>query len=128
MKVGGILHPGLNRILTETGHTDLLTICDRGFPVPRGPERLDLALVDDLPTVMDVLLAVRDEFVIDCIIVAEELVEASPERYVLMRATFPETEIRLVPHARFKDICPESRAVVRTGDTTPYANVIIVSG
>jgi D-ribose pyranase len=106
----------------------LLTICDRGFPVPRGPERLDLALVDDLPTVMDVLTAVRDEFVIDCIIVAEELVEASPERYALMRATFPGTEIRLVPHARFKEICPESRAVVRTGDTTPYANVIIVSG
>ncbi|HZG78994.1 MAG TPA: D-ribose pyranase [Paenibacillus sp.] len=128
MKVGGILHPGLNRILTETGHTDLLTICDRGFPVPRGPERLDLALVDDLPTVMDVLLAVRDEFVIDCIIVAEELVEASPERYALMRATFPETDIKLVPHSRFKAISPESRAVVRTGDTTPYANVIIVSG
>ncbi len=128
MKVGGILHPALNRILTETGHTDLLTICDRGFPVPRGPERLDLALVDDLPTVMDVLLAVRDEFVIDCIIVAEELVEASPERYALMKSTFPGTDIKLVPHARFKEICPESRAVVRTGDTTPYANVIIVSG
>ena len=128
MRKGGILHPGLNRILSETGHTDLITICDRGFPVPRGPERLDLALVDDIPTVMDVLLAVREEFIIDCIIIAEELMEASPKRYAELREAFPDTEIRTVPHQRFKEICPESRAVVRTGDTTPYANLMIVSG
>lgn len=128
MKKGGILHPTLNRILAETGHTDLLTICDRGFPVPIGPERLDLALVDDIPTVMDVLLAMQGEFVIDCIIAAEELAEASPQRYAQLQEAFPGTEIRLMPHARFKTICPESRAVVRTGDTTPYANLIVVSG
>jgi len=128
VKRGGILHPTLNRILSETGHTDLLTICDRGFPVPAGPERLDLALVDDLPTVMDVLTAVANEFVIDCVIVTEEMAAASPERYALLRSTFPELAFKVVTHERFKAICPESRAVVRTGDATPYANVIIVSG
>ena len=128
MRKGGILNPALNRILTETGHTDLITICDKGFPVPIGPERLDLALVDDIPTVLDVLRAVKEEFIIDCIIVAEEMLEASPQRYEEIRNMFPETEIKRVPHLRFKDICTESRAVVRTGDTTPYANLIIVSG
>ena len=128
MKKGGILHPALSRILAETGHTDLLTICDRGFPVPAGPERLDLALVDDLPTVVDVLQAVANEFVIDCIIVTEEMAAASPDRYALLQSTFADIRFQVVTHERFKAICPESRAVIRTGDTTPYANLIIVSG
>ena len=128
MKKGGILHPTLNRILAETGHTDLLTICDRGFPVPPGPERLDLALVDDVPTVVDVLRAIAGEFVIDRILVTEEMAAASPERFALLRETFADVAFQVVTHERFKAICPESRAVIRTGDATPYANVMIVSG
>ncbi|RKN84786.1 D-ribose pyranase [Paenibacillus ginsengarvi] len=128
MKKGGILNPSLNRILAETGHTDMLTICDRGFPVPSGPERLDLALVDNVPTVLDVLAAIDKEFVIDRIIVAEEMKEASPERFASMQAAYPHIAFMAVPHVRFKHICPESRAVIRTGDCAPYANIIIVSG
>lgn len=128
MKKGGILHPGLLRVLAEMGHTDLLTVCDRGFPVPVGPARLDLALVDDIPTVPDVLRAIEGEFVIDSLIVAEEMKEASPDRYRKLCEMFSGILIRTVSHVRFKDICRESRAVVRTGDTVPYANVIVVSG
>ncbi len=128
MKKGGILHPALNRILAETGHTDMLTICDKGFPVPMGVERLDLALVDDIPTVIDVLRAVRQEFIIDRLIIAEEMIAASPERYRQLAGEFSDVLISPVSHQRFKDICPESRAVIRTGDTVPYANLIIVSG
>jgi D-ribose pyranase len=128
VKRGGILHPGLNRVLSETGHTDILTICDRGFPVPSGPERLDLALVDDLPTVVDVLSAIHAEFVIDCVIVTEEMAQASPERFEALQTAFSDLRFMIVTHARFKEICPESRAVIRTGDTAPYANVMIVSG
>ncbi|TBL75108.1 D-ribose pyranase [Paenibacillus thalictri] len=128
MKRGGILHPALNRILAETGHTDILTVCDRGFPVPAGPERLDLALVDGIPTVVDVLRAVHSEFVIDRIIVTDEMIEASPERYAELQTLFPDVRLVAVSHQRFKEICPESRAVIRTGDVVPYANVMIVSG
>ncbi|MDF2662057.1 MAG: D-ribose pyranase [Paenibacillus sp.] len=128
MKRGGILNPALSRILAETGHTDMLTVCDRGFPVPPGPERLDLALVDDIPTVVDVLTAVDKEFVIDRIIVTEEMIEASPERYELLKRQFPHIAMMAVPHVTFKRLCPESRAVIRTGDCTPYANIILVSG
>lgn len=128
MKKGGILNPALSRILAETGHTDMLTVCDRGFPVPPGPERLDLALVDDIPTVIDVLSAIDEEFVIDRILVAEEMIEASPERYELIQRQFPSIAIMAVPHVTFKQLSPESRAVIRTGDCTPYANIILVSG
>lgn len=128
MKRKGILHPQLNRILSETGHTDMLTICDKGFPVPLNVERVDLALSDNLPTVMDVLKAVNDEFIIDRIIVTEEMIQASPDRYAQIKHKFPEGSIMVLPHARFKQVCTESRAVIRTGDSTPYANVIILSG
>ena len=125
---GGILNPALNRILAETGHTDLLTICDRGFPVPLGVERLDLALTDDIPSVVDVLRAINRQFVIDTIIVAEEMKEASPGRYAQLTSEFSHIAFRSMPHLRFKQVCRDSRAVIRTGDTVPYANLIIVSG
>ncbi|GAA3405640.1 D-ribose pyranase [Paenibacillus hodogayensis] len=128
MKKGGILNPALSRILAETGHTDMLTICDRGFPVPSGPERLDLALVDNVPTVLDVLAAIDKEFVIDRIIVAEEMIQASPSRFAHMREAYPHIPIDSLPHVAFKEICPESRAVIRTGDCVSYANIILVSG
>lgn len=128
MKKQGILHPALNRILAETGHTDMLTICDRGYPVPMGAERIDLALTDNIPTVLDVLRAIDKEFVIDCIIVAEEMIAASPERFAAIQHEFSELRVESIPHVRFKELGCESRAVIRTGDATPYANMIIVSG
>ncbi|BFH13077.1 D-ribose pyranase [Paenibacillus melissococcoides] len=128
MKKGGVLHPQLNRILAETGHTDMLTICDRGFPVPLGVERVDLALTDDLPGVTDALRAIAGEFVIDCLIITEEMQAFSPERVALLKELMPDVRWKVLPHVRFKQLCRESRAVIRTGDTTPYANLIIVSG
>jgi D-ribose pyranase len=128
MKRGGILNPTLNRILAETGHTDLLTICDRGFPVPMGIERLDLALTDGIPTVLDTVRAIHGEFLIDSIIVTEEMMQASHERYRELKEALPDVNIRIISHQQFKDICGESRAVIRTGDTVPYSNIMIVSG
>ncbi|MDF2923843.1 MAG: D-ribose pyranase [Paenibacillaceae bacterium] len=128
MKKGGILHPQLNRLLAETGHTDLITICDRGFPVPMGVERIELALVPGLPTVVDVLKALDGEFIIDTIILAEEMAAASPERFRLLQEQFPHVHFKPVPHLEFKQISPDSRAVIRTGDETAYANIIVVSG
>jgi hypothetical protein len=58
----------------------------------------------------------------------EEMTGASPERYRELKEQFPHVHIRVVPHLEFKQIAPESRAVIKTGDTTPYANIIIVSG
>lgn len=128
MKKAGILHPGISRLLAETGHTDLITICDRGFPVPAGVERIDLALVSGIPTVLDVVKAMDQEFVIDTMIIAEEMGESSPERLRLLRELFAHINFKMVPHLEFKQLCPESRAVIRTGDEIPYANMIIVSG
>lgn len=128
MKRGGILHPGLNHLLASTGHTDVLTICDRGFPVPVAQERIDLALTDDLPRVLDVLRLIDAEFVIDRIIVAEEAVRFSRDYVGQLRELRPGMRVDTVPHLELKRLARGSRATIRTGDTTPYANILIVSG
>ena len=128
MKKGGILHPRLNLLLSRTGHTDYFTICDRGFPVPDGPERIDLALIDDMPTVLDVLRAVEAEYQIDRVVIAEEMLEASPGRVDALRALLGDIPMQVVSHLELKRLAGSAKATVRTGDTCPYANLIVVSG
>ena len=128
MKRGGILHPGISHLLASTGHTDYFLISDRGFPVPPEPERIDLALVDNLPTVVDVLRAVHEEFVIDRIVIAEEMEQFSPDRARELRELLGDITVELVSHIELKRLGHDARATIRTGDTTPYANLIVVSG
>ncbi|HEV2128652.1 MAG TPA: D-ribose pyranase [Thermomicrobiales bacterium] len=128
MKRGGILHPEISRLLASTGHTDYFLVSDRGFPVPPEPERIDLALVDDIPTVMDVLRAVHAEFVIDRIVIAEEMEQFSPGRVAELRHLMGAVTIEIVSQIELKRLGHDAKATIRTGDTTPYANLIVVSG
>jgi D-ribose pyranase len=128
MKKGGILNPALCHLLASSGHTDYFTICDRGFPVPDGPPRIDLALVDDLPTVLDVLRAVAAEWAIDRVLIAQEMTEASPHRVDELRAILGDVPLQIVTHLELKRLAQTAKATVRTADTCPYANIIVVSG
>jgi D-ribose pyranase len=128
MKKGGILNPALNHLLASTGHTDYFTICDKGYPVPVGPERIDLALVEGIPTVLDVLRAVAEEWHLDRIVIAQEMTEVSPQRVEELRAIVGDVPLEVMSHLELKRLSQMGRATVRTGDTTPYANIIVVSG
>jgi D-ribose pyranase len=128
MKRGGILNPSLSHLLASTGHTDYFTVCDRGFPVPEGPERIDLALVDDIPTVLDVLAAVMAEWSLDRVLITDEMDVISPNRVAEMRALLGDVPFERVSHEQLKRLAQSARATVRTGDSVPYANIIVVSG
>ena len=128
MKRAGILHPALSHLLASTGHTDYFTVCDRGFPVPVGPERIDLALTDDIPTVLDVLRAVLAEWSADRILVTTEMEDISPARGAALRDLIGDIPVEQVSHLELKRLARSARATVRTGDTVPYANIIVVSG
>jgi D-ribose pyranase len=128
MKRGGILNPSLSHLLASTGHTDYFTVCDRGFPVPPGPERIDLALVDDIPTVLDVLGAVLAEWSLDRVLITHEMDAISQDRVAEMRALLGDVPFERVSHVQLKRLAQSARATVRTGDTVPYANIIVVSG
>jgi D-ribose pyranase len=128
MKKGGILNPALSHLLASTGHTDYFTICDRGYPVPVGPERIDLALVEGIPTVLDVLRAVAAEWQLDRIVIAREMTEVSPRRVEELREIAGDVPLQVMSHLELKRLSQTGRATVRTGDTAPYANIIVVSG
>jgi D-ribose pyranase len=128
MKKGGILHPGLCELLAATGHTDYITICDRGFPVPDGPQRIDLALVDDIPTVPDVLRAISAEWTVDRVIIAQEMIEVSPQHVEAIRLIAGDVPLQVIPHLELKHLSRTAKATIRTGDSTPWGNIVIVSG
>jgi D-ribose pyranase len=128
MKRGGVLSPALSHLLASTGHSDYFTICDRGFPVPEGPERIDLALVDDIPTVLDVLAAVIAEWSVDRILITHEMDAISRDRVAEMQALLGDVPFERVSHGQLKRLAQTARATVRTGDTVSYANIIVVSG
>ncbi len=128
MRRGGILHPELGHLLSSLGHTDYFTVCDQGFPVPVGPQRIDLALVDNIPTVLDVVRAVHAEWSIDRVIVASEMIEFSNEFFQELQAALPGVPYEAVSHLELKQLARESRGTVRTADSIPYSNLILVSG
>jgi D-ribose pyranase len=128
MKRGPLLNPALSHLLASTGHTDYFTVCDRGFPVPIGPERIDLALTDDIPTVLDVLKLIHAEFHIDRVVIPAEVQDVAPHRVAELKAILGNVPLYPVPHVEFKRLSHSARATVRTGDTTLYGNIIVVSG
>jgi D-ribose pyranase len=128
MKRSGIYHQDINHLLASTGHTDHFTVCDRGFPVPVGPERIDLALTDDIPTVLDVVRAIMTEFQIDRILIAGEAEIAAADRVAELRALIAPVPLIPIAHLELKQLAQSGRATIRTADTVPYANIIIVSG
>jgi D-ribose pyranase len=128
MRKSGVLHARLAAVLTELGHTDLLVVADAGLPIPPGVERIDLALVPSVPGFVETLRAVLAELAVESAIVADELVERSPGMFAQLKGLLGELPMQTVPHNDLKRLTAGARAVVRTGECTPYANVILVAG
>jgi len=129
MKKGGILNPALCHLLASSGHTDYFTITDKGYPVPDGPERIDLALIDGIPTVLDVLAAIHAEWAIDRVVIAEEMTIASPQRVNELKELLgPDIPLQIMSHLDLKRLSATGKATIRTADPVPYANIIVVSG
>ncbi len=124
------LNPQLSRVISETGHVDTIVVTDAGLPLPQGVERVDLAFRPGQPAFFDVLDTVLESLSVEDAIAAEEVVEASPEAWAAMRTRLEErgVTIRLVPHVEFKELTKQARACVRSGEFTPYANIILVAG
>ncbi|HXF70720.1 MAG TPA: D-ribose pyranase [Thermoflexus sp.] len=128
MKKRGLLNAPLSRVVAEMGHGDLLVIADAGLPIPPSVPRIDLAVRPGLPPFLDVLDAVLEELHVEKAIIATEMIERSPAMYSAVQQRLGSITIEQVPHEDFKAMTASARAVVRTGECTPYANVILVSG
>lgn len=128
MKLNGVLHHRLSMVIAEMGHTDGLTVADAGLPVPLDVERIDLAVSPGVPSFAQVLAAIAAELRVEEIVVAQEAFEANPDALRTIETCFPGVPVHAVPHVEFKARTRDTRAVVRSGECTPYANVILRSG
>jgi D-ribose pyranase len=128
MKRSGILHPAISHLLARLGHTDTVVVADAGLPIPAGPERIDLAFLPGLPGFLPVLEALLAEMVVEEATVAVELAERSPEMASALADRLGPIPQRTMTHTVLKQSCHGARAVIRTGECTPFANVILRSG
>jgi D-ribose pyranase len=124
----GILNPLLNSLLSRVRHTNWLVIADRGFPFWPAIEIVDISLVDDVPRVLQVLTAIRANFTIGKCFMAEEFRAANhAEVRKSFDAALDPVAISFEPHVEFKKRVPDAIGLIRTADTTQYANMIIES-
>jgi D-ribose pyranase len=128
MKKTGIINQPISAAVAGLGHTDRLVIADAGLPIPPGPERIDLALTAGMPTFSDTLRVILTEMKVERAIVAAEMLDVSPELYQLIKELLGKTPIETAPHETFKAQTTSARAIIRTGEFTPYANIILVAG
>jgi D-ribose pyranase len=128
MKRSGILNPQLAQVIASMGHTETLCIADSGLPIPPEVLRIDLALTAGVPGFLQTLEAVLRELQVERAVVAQELLDQNPALYAEIRRRVGDTPVDAVPHEEFKRLVRSARAVVRTGEQTPYANVLLQSG
>lgn len=127
MKRTALLHAELSQVIASLGHGDMLVLGDAGLPIPDGPRRIDLAVARGVPRLADVLQAVLSEMQVEGLVVAgEALGDAGqlPGWYPQSLGIAPQT----VSHEEFKRRSAKARAMVRTGECTPYANIILIAG
>jgi D-ribose pyranase len=128
MLIRGILNPLIHSLLARTRHTNTLVIADRGFPFWPGLETIDLSLVDGIPSVPQVVEAVLANWKAGQVFMAEEFRtvndEATQQRFAAALHDVPRT---FEPHLALKRRVPQAIGLIRTGEITPYANLILES-
>lgn len=124
----GILNPALLNLLARVRHTNTLVIADRGFPFWPQIETVDISLVDDVPSVLQVLDAIRGNFKIGRVFAAEEFRKNNDaSRLQALTSRLDSAPLLFEPHVEFKKRVPSAIGLIRTGDTVQYANLIIES-
>ncbi|ELX8380678.1 D-ribose pyranase [Providencia vermicola] len=136
MKKGILLNSNITSVIAKLGHTDHIAIADAGLPIPQQVERIDLAITQGLPDFMSVLSVVTQEMQVEKVILAEEImtVNQKMEQAILAHLKALELtqgkpiEVEYCRHEHFKKMTHDSKAVIRTGECSPFANVILCSG
>jgi D-ribose pyranase len=130
MKRNGILNSDLSKIVASMGHTDKLVVCDSGLPIPKNSDVIDLALTKNIPRFIDTLKVILEELNIESAILTNELVTGNSKFYKEITSVLNGTKVKKVNHEKFKEITRNGGNItfVRTGEATPYANIILISG
>ncbi len=128
MKKIGILNKDISEIVASLGHKDTIVISDAGLPIPSEARRIDLALTKGIPPFIETLRVILLEMEVEEAIIAEEMKETSSFIYKEISHLLNNVPVRTVSHENFKELTHSAKAVIRTGEFIPFANIILVSG
>jgi D-ribose pyranase len=136
MKKGVLLNADISALISRLGHTDQVVIADAGLPIPAATLRIDLALTQGVPTFLQIVDVVTSEMQVEKAILAQEITEKNPRLHTEILARLSQLEqqqgntisIEYISHQELKAQTNVSRAVIRSGECSPYANVILCSG
>ncbi|MCS6231851.1 D-ribose pyranase [Shewanella baltica] len=136
MKKTTLLNPALSALVAQCGHFDEITICDAGLPIPANVERIDMALSPGVPDLLACINAILSELQLQSVTLAQEIIEINPQvhQQILDRIAQEQQlsgrqiDISYISHDAFKRQSRNSRAIVRSGECSPYANVIFSCG
>lgn len=127
MKKTKVINSDISRVIAQMGHFDKLSIGDAGMPVPKGTEKIDLAVDKGIPSFMDVLNNVLEELEVQKVYLAEEIKENNPQILAQITERLPDTPVEFIPHSDMKAELNNCHAFIRTGEMTPYANILLES-
>lgn len=129
MKKGKVLNSNLSYAISSMGHTDLMIVCDAGFPIPKDAWRVDLALVQDVPDLETVLTAISEEFIAEIVSYANEMKENNPVLLEKVKRIFPDSNYVPIPHGQILgEMAAKAKVIVRTGAFDPWGNILLYSG
>lgn len=129
MKKAKLLNAALSHLVAQLGHNDMVVVGDAGLPVPPGVPCIDLAVMRGLPSIAQVLEALESEMQVERMVLAQEtFATTGGDMPQWMPAAWRDLPVEQVSHEMFKQRNAQARAVIRTGECTPYANVMLVAG
>ncbi|MBN2049995.1 MAG: D-ribose pyranase [Spirochaetales bacterium] len=128
MKKTGLLNDRISLLVAEMGHLESLMICDAGMPIPRECNRIDLALTKGVPGFMETLETILQELEVEKVVLAEEIKEHNEELHEQLKKRFAHIPLIYIPHGQMKTSMKETKGVIRTGECSPYANILLISG
>lgn len=128
MKKTGILNQGISEVIAGMGHGDMLVIGDCGLPIPSGVRRIDLALTHGVPEFLETLRVILQELEVEKAVIATEMETISPKMLESVKVMMGSVLLEKCTHEEFKEMNKRAVAVIRTGECTPYANIILRSG
>ncbi|MGM9929969.1 MAG: D-ribose pyranase [Bacillus sp. (in: firmicutes)] len=128
MKKHGILNSSISKVLSDLGHTDMIVVADAGLPIPKGVPKIDLALVPGKPSFQETVSAIVDDMVIEKVILANEIQSANVKTNDYMKQVLGNVPFEYISHEDLKALSKEVKVIIRTGEITPYANVVLQAG
>jgi len=128
MKKTGIFNSTISAFVASMGHKDIITVVDMGYPIPKDIEFADIVLDKGKPGFLETIEVLLSELAVEKIIIAEELENNNINNYVGIVKLFQGIEVEKMSHELFKEKAKMSKYFIRTGECTPFSNIMLISG